>query len=126
MDAGTAPRSEAPEELAQQLLNHRAGAAGGDWACINLSRQNLDGIDLSGAYLEQVDLSGASLVGANLCGAILARANLEGANLTGANLEGATLRGAKLERFYRRPFRALTRMPSSAASPSITTTSRRC
>jgi uncharacterized protein YjbI with pentapeptide repeats len=91
MDDGIPANEENLDEVAQRLLANPKQAAEKDWACIDLSNQVLDGIDLSGAYLEQVDFSGASLVGANLSGAILARAKLNGANLSGANLEAANV-----------------------------------
>ncbi|MCP3926249.1 MAG: DUF2169 domain-containing protein [Desulfobacterales bacterium] len=62
-----------------------------DWACIDLSDENLDGINLSGAYLEQVNFRGATLKGADLSGANLARADLQDADLTGANLENSNI-----------------------------------
>lgn len=98
MDDGLPAREEALDEVAQRLLNSRREAAGKDWACIDLSRENLDGIDLSGAYLEQANFSGASLIGANLSGAILARANLDGADLSRANLEGANIGAVRARR----------------------------
>ena len=91
MDNGTPPHKEDLDQIVKRLLDSPQNAAEKDWACIDLSNQNLDGINLSGAYLEQVNFSGASLVGANLSGAILSRANLAQTNFTGANLEGANI-----------------------------------
>jgi len=65
--------------------------AAGDWACLDLSGQGLDGLDLRGAFLEQVNFRGASLRGADLREAILARADLADADLTGALLAGANV-----------------------------------
>jgi uncharacterized protein YjbI with pentapeptide repeats len=83
--------SESVTETFLEKVKNNKSVASGDWACIDLSLQKLDGIDLSGAFLEQVNFQGASLVGANLSGAILARANLDGANFSGANFEGANI-----------------------------------
>jgi uncharacterized protein YjbI with pentapeptide repeats len=97
------------------LSKFRAGEvlADGDWACIDLSGEDLQGVDLSGAYLEQVNFTGANLSHAKLTGAILARANLDGADFSHAdfnnanvgavsaiktNFSGADLKGAKLSR----------------------------
>jgi len=92
MNSGTPQHKEELDKVAKRLLNNQHDAAAEkDWACIDLSNQNLDGINLSGAYLEQVNFSGASLIGANLSGAILSRANLESANFTDANLKGANI-----------------------------------
>ena len=62
-----------------------------DYAGIDLSHQNLSGIDLSGCYLEYANLTGANLSGSNLSKAVLAHANLSGANLKAALLSGANL-----------------------------------
>jgi len=58
---------------------------------IDLSIQNLSGVDLSGADLSETDFRDADLSGINLSGANLNRANLYSANLRGANLEKANL-----------------------------------
>ncbi len=84
------PLSDVKSELLEAYKNGEA-LKNGDFACIDLSHQNLRGIDLAGAYLEQVDFSGAILDNANLSGAILAGANLSGASLNGANLHKANL-----------------------------------
>ncbi len=67
----------------------------------NLSRANLESVDLRGANLYRADLSGANLWGAdlfvaNLRGADLRRADLRGADLFRVYLSGADLRGANL------------------------------
>ncbi|MCF8104184.1 MAG: DUF2169 domain-containing protein [Desulfohalobiaceae bacterium] len=96
MDEGESPHNEPLEEVRARFLQALAGGdtlAGGDWACIDLSGQNLDGIDLSGAFLEQVNFDGASLREAKLARAILARADLSAADLTGADLEEANIGG---------------------------------
>ncbi len=80
--------------VAQQLLlAHKNGESlrERDFACIDLSNQNLSGINLEYAYLEQANLSGAVLNDAKLKGAILARANLSGARLNNADLSNANL-----------------------------------
>jgi len=96
MENGLSPHKDPLEDVASRLL--RAIAEGedvsdGDWACIDLSGQNLDGVNLSGAFLEQVNFTGASLKGADLSKAIMARAILEDADLSGANLEEANVGG---------------------------------
>jgi uncharacterized protein YjbI with pentapeptide repeats len=94
MEDGLSPHKDPVESVAERLLNAIAegeDVSNGDWACIDLSGQNLDGVDLSGTFLEQVNFKGASLKGANLSGSIMARANLEDADLSGANLEEANV-----------------------------------
>src|SRR2546422_791512 len=60
---------------------------------LDVSGQNLQGIDLSGANLSEADLSEADLSGANLSEADLNEADLSGARLNQANLSGASLFG---------------------------------
>lgn len=116
MAKGLSPHKTPVEEVTDRLLKAIAAketVADKDWACIDLSGKNLDGVDLHGAFLEQVNFKGASLKGANLSEAVLARANLEDADFSGANLEkanigavqalgarftGANLRSAKLSK----------------------------
>ncbi len=96
MEDGLSPHEEPLETVAERFLKAVADGedvSDGDWACIDLSDQNLDGVDLRGAFLEQVNFTGARLKGANLSKAILARADLTNADLTGANLEGANAGG---------------------------------
>ncbi len=100
MKEGLSPHTESVESVAERLL--KAIAAGedvsnGDWACVDLSDQNLDGIDFSGAFLEQVNFKGASIKGANLSGSIMARANLENADLSGADLTEANVGGVNAQ-----------------------------
>lgn len=101
MPEGLPPHPDPLESVAQRFLT-AVGAgervADGDWACIDLQGQNLDGVDLSGAFLEQVNFVGASLKGANLSGAILARAILADADLGDANLAGANIGGVNARR----------------------------
>ena len=116
MENGLSPHKDPVETVAERLLKAVADGediSDGDWACIDLSDQNLDGVDLSGSFLEQVNFKGASLKGANLSGSIMARANLEDADLSdanlseanvgavrahGANFTDANLKGAKLSK----------------------------
>src|SRR5690348_4831924 len=63
---------------------------------LNLTLENLEGVDLSHFSLDGANLSGANLHNANLSGANLSGANLHNANLSGANLSGANLRSAFL------------------------------
>jgi hypothetical protein len=81
---------------------------GVDWSACDLTRVNLEGVDLSSANLSRANLTyanmrGADLREANLTGADLRWAALEGAhlpyaNLTDADLSGASLSGARLSR----------------------------
>jgi uncharacterized protein YjbI with pentapeptide repeats len=71
------------------------------WCKPNLSRTDLNRVDLGGANLIAVDLSGANLIEANLNSANLFTANLNGAvlsksNLCGANLVATILNGVDL------------------------------
>lgn len=94
MKQGLSPHQEPLEKVAERLLQAIASGqdvSSGDWACIDLSNQDLDGVDLSGSFLEQVNFTGASLKGANLSGSIMARAVLDDADLSGANLESANV-----------------------------------
>ncbi|MCP3927723.1 MAG: DUF2169 domain-containing protein [Bacteroidetes bacterium] len=94
LDDGFSPHKDSLEDVRKKFLtavSKGESVSGGDWACIDLAGENLDGIDLRGAFLEQVNFKGASLRNANLSEAILARADLEDADLTGANLEKANV-----------------------------------
>jgi uncharacterized protein YjbI with pentapeptide repeats len=96
MGEGLSPHKESLEEIKKRFLRtiaNKENVSNGDWACIDLTGENLDGIDLSGAFLEQVNFTGASLKGANLSGAIMARAILDNADFTGATLEEANVGG---------------------------------
>lgn len=86
----TRPLGDIKEELLQAFQKGES-LKDRDFACIDLSNQNLSGIDLEGAYLEQVNFSGAVLNNANLKGAILAGANLADATLYDADLSKANL-----------------------------------
>ncbi len=94
MDTGSSPHKD-PEKTVKdrflEIVKNGESVAGGDWACIDLSEENLDGVDLSGAYLEQVNFTGTRLKNANLSKAIMARANLTDADLCGANLQKTNL-----------------------------------
>ena len=63
---------------------------------LSLSRQNLEGADLSDHGWGGVNFAFANLRGVDFSGSILRRANLRHADLTGANLTGADLAGADL------------------------------
>lgn len=67
-----------------------------DLSGADLSRANLNHVNLTGAYLCEVDLTMASLSDANLTGADLRGANLKGANLRGTTLNQANLAGTDL------------------------------
>ena len=68
----------------------------GDFACVDVSGENLQRIDLSGCYLEGVDFTGCDLSDAKLEKAIIAGANLTRANLTNANCQGANIGASNL------------------------------
>jgi uncharacterized protein YjbI with pentapeptide repeats len=68
----------------------------GDYACIDLSGENLAGVDLSGCYLEGVNFTDCDLTKANLTGAILAGANLTNAILQQTNCQGANIGASDL------------------------------
>jgi len=94
MDEGLSPHKDSLEDVKTRFLtivSKGEDVSEGDWACIDLSGVNLDGIDLSGSFLEQVNFKGASLKNANFSEAILARADLEDADFTGANFEKANI-----------------------------------
>src|SRR6266536_1751568 len=63
---------------------------------LDVSGQDLRGIDLMNCNLEGADLSQARVCEANLCGARLSKADLHGADLRGTYLCWADLRGANL------------------------------
>jgi uncharacterized protein YjbI with pentapeptide repeats len=92
-DHGLSPHKD--DELQRNKLlsiaNGNKDASEQDWACLDLSGQNLDDMNFSNCYMEQVNLSGASLVGANFSGAILARANLTNTNCSQANFDNANI-----------------------------------
>ncbi len=101
MPDGLPPHQDPLESVAERFLTAIGAGervADGDWACIDLQGQNLDGVDLSGAFLEQVNFTGASLKGANLRGAIMARAILADADLSGADLAEANIGGVNARR----------------------------
>ncbi len=94
MEEGLHPHKEPIEEVRDRflsLVSKGEDVSKKDWACIDLSGENLEGIDLSGAFLEQVNFQNANLKGANLTKSNLARANLEEADFSGANLEEANI-----------------------------------
>ncbi len=101
LSPGLSPHKEPVEKVAEKFLAAVAqgeDVSNGDWACLDLSGQDLAGVNLSGCFLEQVNFARTSLKGANLSKAIMARANLENADLTGANLEGTNLGAARATR----------------------------
>lgn len=63
---------------------------------LDLSRQNLRGINLVNFNLRGANLSEAQVCEANLCGANLSKADLHGADLSGTYLSWADLHGANL------------------------------
>lgn len=106
MEQATSPHPGEEAEIATRLLQrYRSGesTAEGDYAFVDLSGQDLRGIDLREAYLEYADLSGCDLSEANLTGAILTHARLDGTRFRNAqmhrtNLGRSHLEGAAFER----------------------------
>lgn len=92
-DTGLSPHfnDEAQKQKLISIANGNKNASHEDWACLDLSNQNLDGIDFSGCLMEQVNFTGASLIGANFTDAILARANLSKANFSQAIFDNANI-----------------------------------
>jgi|GEM_PF-498189 len=94
MAQGLAPHKDSSEDIKQRFFDDVANdisVAGRDWACIDLSGENLEGIDFSECFLEQVNFNGANLKGANFSKAILARAELVNGDFSGANFEKANI-----------------------------------
>lgn len=93
-EPGLSPHKKELDVIKQAFLSRvakGASLANGDWACIDLSGEDLHGVDLSGAFLEQVNFSGADLNNANFEGAILSRAILDGADVSQANFQKANV-----------------------------------
>ncbi|NRB81342.1 MAG: DUF2169 domain-containing protein [Saccharospirillaceae bacterium] len=91
---GSSPHAVEINELKKEfllLLQQGQSVANRDWACLDLSNENLDGIDLSNTYLEQVNFQGASLKGVNFESAILARAQLNDSDFSGSNLNSVNI-----------------------------------
>ena len=63
---------------------------------LDLTCEDLSGVDLRYRYLNQAVLRGVNFDGANLEGAYLVGANLEGCNLKAANLRGVDMTGVNL------------------------------
>jgi uncharacterized protein YjbI with pentapeptide repeats len=95
-------RSPHPEQEAAlkaeflKKLNQGESLVNGDYACIDLTGENLTGVDLSGCYLEGVNFTDCDLTKANLTGAILAGANLTNAILHQTNCQGANIGASDL------------------------------
>ncbi len=73
---------------------------GGHPEQLDVSSQDLRGINLMNCNLEGANLSQARICEANLCGVNLSKANLHGADLRGTYLCWADLRGANLSEHY--------------------------
>lgn len=67
-----------------------------DLSGLNLSESNFSGANLSNSNLSDVNLSNTILIGAYLTGSNLSGVNLSGADLSGLNLSGLNLSGANL------------------------------
>ena len=93
-EPGKSPHEKSLEDLKNEFLTAVSlgeSLQGRDWACLDLSDQILDGIDLSNCYLEQINFSGASLCNANFEKSILARSTFTNTNLSGCNFKEANL-----------------------------------
>jgi len=100
VDEGRSPHGgQEAAILAALLLAYQSGAgtAGGDYAYVDFSGQDLTGIDLSNAYLEYADFTDADLSGADLRGAIMAHAQFVNTRLAGAKLQDANLGACLIE-----------------------------
>ena len=96
MPEGLLPHKEPLEDVRETFLraiSENSPVSDRDWACLDLTEQDLAGMDLSNTFLEQVNFKGANLKGANLENANLARACLDGADLSGANLKNSNIGG---------------------------------
>ena len=95
-ETGLSPHQDETRQIQKLLtiVNGDKDASHQDWACLDLSGINLDGVNFAGSLMEQVNLSGASLQDANFEGAILARANLSNTNCHGSNFDNANLGAA--------------------------------
>src|SRR5258708_4395867 len=86
---------EADRPLIRADIEQRIQNVGGSNR-LDVSGQNLQGIDLREVVLSAANLSGAFLIRADLSGAHLINANLSDADLSGALLIEADLSGATL------------------------------
>lgn len=96
---GLSPHEDASlrkSELLKRLSNNES-VANQDWACLDLSGLNLDGVDFSNCLLEQVIFKDCSLVGANFSFSVLARATMNNSNFEKANFNGANIGAIKAE-----------------------------
>lgn len=84
-------KEAAIREAFLQAVKNGEPVANGDYAFLDLSHQDLSGLDLSGAYFEYADLSQANFSGANLSGAVFANARLHGVDFSQCNLAKANL-----------------------------------
>ncbi len=94
MDKGLSPHKTPVEEVKDNFLKAVSGkkdVSGGDWACLDLSYENLEGVNLSGAYIEQVNFKGANLKNADFSGAILSRAIFDDADCSNAKFVNANV-----------------------------------
>jgi uncharacterized protein YjbI with pentapeptide repeats len=88
-----------PDPTREDLLTAAANGASlaeSDLSEMDLSLQNLAGVDFRGASLRKCNLKGTNLQKANFTGASLEEADLTGADLTAAILDDADLTEAKL------------------------------
>ncbi len=93
MPSGLSPHTSNEDRKAEflQRISQGKSVSRMDWACLDLSNLNLDGIDLSHCLFEQCQFNQSILKNCNLTSSILVRCQLQGANLTGADLTEANL-----------------------------------
>lgn len=71
--------------------------SGQDLTGIDFRKANLKGANFSGADLTQANFYGADVAGANFENAVLVRATFDTANMQGANFQSARLTGASIK-----------------------------
>ena len=100
IESSSSPHEGSEAEIAAALLlryKNREKTAEGDYAFIDLSNQQLNGIDLSNAYLEYVNFTNTDLSDANLSNAIITHAVFNNTKLTGVNLQNANIGASTID-----------------------------
>jgi len=90
---GLAPHADIAirkNELLSKLSNHEP-VSNQDWACLELSGLNLDGVDFSNCLMEQVVFNNCSLIGANFNSCVLARSIMNNSCFDKADFSDANI-----------------------------------